>query len=745
MTTADVKRPDLLSHSAPQPGGEADFYEAHVQRVRTGARQRAERMLRFAREAPPDLLANIEMAATFHDLGKLDPGNQAALKEGRAGRMPWDHIDAGVAHLLARGNRMAAWLVRAHHSPGLPCLARHFDPDGLGLKLRGLRHEDRERSEHRQQIERTDGRLSQYLADHEAAVGPIAIPAAKPSHGLSMRLALSCLVDADYSDTAAFDSGIVPVEPVAPRWQDRLCRLDAHVEGLGRKGGGARYRARADFYRAARDANILGPFACCEAPVGLGKTTAITAFLLKSALENNLRRLFIVAPYTNIIDQTVRVLQEALSLPGENPQDVVVAHHHKADFSSRFDRDVAVLWRAPIVVTTSVQFFETLAACGPSELRKLHELPGSAVFLDEAHAALPVSLWPQNWRWLRELADKWSCRFVFASGSLAKFWENRQVIDPPAAVPEIMPPNFGAAVVSSERDRIRYETAGLIGSTKELIERVEGAPGPRLVILNTVQSAAVLAQKMREAGKDVLHVSTALCPKDRAPIVNRIVKRLTKQGDKNWTVVATSCLEAGLNLSFRTGFRERFSTANLVQTGGRVNRNGEHNDQGGAIVFDFILDPVDGITRHPGARDPGEVLKRQFARGDFCRMSPAALVSAAMADELKNGRAQDQLTKAEKEKDYPKAAQHGRVIQADTRVVVVDSNLVARIRSGERLSFQEILMGSVQLWAERIEALGLAAFPERRELYEWPHEYDGFLGYMAGVLKMRSLVAAEVV
>src|ERR1700756_4147246 len=57
-----------------------------------------------------------------------------------------------------------------------------------------------------------------------------------------------------------------------------------------------------------------------------------------------------------------------LSLPDENPQEGVVGHHHKADFSNRFDRDIAVLWRAPVVVTTSVQFFEALAASGPSEL-----------------------------------------------------------------------------------------------------------------------------------------------------------------------------------------------------------------------------------------------------------------------------------------------------------------------------------------------------------------------------------------
>jgi CRISPR-associated endonuclease/helicase Cas3 len=556
-----------------------------------------------------------------------------------------------------------------------------------------------------------------------------------------MRLALSCLVDADHSDTAAFDNGAASGEPVSPRWQDRLHRLDDYVKALARSGGGARDQARADFYRAARDASISDAFACCEAPVGLGKTTAITAFLLKSALRQNLRRIFIVAPYTNIIDQTVRVLREALRLPQENPQDVVVAHHHKADFSSRFDRELAVLWRAPVVVTTSVQFFETLAACSPSALRKLHELPGSAVFLDEAHAALPAPLWPQNWRWLHELSERWSCRCVFASGSLARFWENPQVINPPATVPEIVPPGLGAAAIRSERHRIQYNTAGLIGSPDELIKRVVHEPGPRLLILNTVQSAAVVAKQMRDRGDDVLHVSTALCPKDRAKVIDRIENRLASGGG-DLTVVATSCLEAGLNLSFRTGFRERFSTANLIQTGGRVNRNGEYNDHGAATVFDFIIDPVAGITRHPGARDPGEVLKRQLVDQDLSKMSPADVVTAAMAEELRSGLAHDRLSKAEKQRDYPAVAQYGLVIAADTRVVVVENSLVQRLRANEHVSFQEILVRSVQMWAQRIEVLGLRTIPGRRELYEWPHDYDEFLGYMSGVLKLNAFFEA---
>lgn len=180
--------------------------------------------------------------------------------------MPWDHIDAGVAHLLASGNRMVAWLVRAHHAPGLPCLAKHFDADGLGLKLRGRRHESVERSVHLKQIEHTNGQLSRYLTDHIAAVNSMPVSPTKASHGLAMRLALSCLVDADYSDTAAFDSGVTSGEPASPRWQDRLHALDAYVEKFGRRGNGTRDNARTDFYGAARDSSISSAFACCEAP-----------------------------------------------------------------------------------------------------------------------------------------------------------------------------------------------------------------------------------------------------------------------------------------------------------------------------------------------------------------------------------------------------------------------------------------------------------------------------------------------
>jgi CRISPR-associated endonuclease/helicase Cas3 len=695
-------------------------------------------MLRFATPEPEGLLDAIDAAAAFHDLGKLDIENQAVLAGGRGAPLPWDHVDAGVAHLSAAKNLMAAWLVRAHHAPGLPSRAEHFDLDGLGRRLRGLRGDERSVNEHERQIRRTNAKLTAYLVAHKGAADAIAVGPVNAIGGLTMRLALSCLVDADHADTARFDKGFEPPKAPEPRWDERLRRLDGYVGGLPPSGNAVRDRHRQEFYQACREAEIADPMVACEGPVGIGKTTAVAAHLIRRAQKGGLRRLIVVAPYTNIIVQTAERLREALLLPGEAADEVVVEHHHRADFETPGARDLAVLWRTPVVVTTAVQFFETLASNHPSHLRKLHAVPGSTVFIDEAHAALPAHLWPQNWRWLCELAEHWSCRFVFASGSLARFWESSDVVDEPVRLPELLPPELRRRLLTAESRRIRYERAGLFENVQGLVERVHETPGPRLVILNTVQSAAVVARAMRDAGHDTVHLSTALAPKDRAPILKRVEERLRKDAT-DWTMVATSCVEAGVDLSFRAAFRERFSTASLIQVGGRVNR---HSEKAEGIVFDFCIDEGDGITRHPGVRYSAAVLKRQLEAEPGLlsseRYDPAALITRAMAEEIRDcgGLGHDSLAEAERHRDYPRAAEKGRVIEADTRLVVVDPALIERLTARERVGFKELLAGSVQLWSTRVSALRLECVPTRPELYRWPYEYDSeFLGYMAGLLK----------
>lgn len=702
---------------------------------------RADAMLKFAGPELQFMASAVEAAAVFHDLGKLSRDNQAALAQGRRSKLRWDHIDAGVAHLSATGNLMAAWLVRAHHSPGFPSLRAHFDKDGLGRKLRGHRRDDEPNATHDSLIAETDAHLDAYLAAHKSAVGAFDINSTRPFHGVAMRLALSCLVDADHADTSRFDSGNEVAEAPKLRWEERLQRLDEYVRRLASGGSVERDEHRKEFYNACRDSDVVDAIVSCKGPVGIGKTTAITAYLLKRAASEDLRRIIVVAPYTNIITQTVKKLRDALVLDGEDPEEVVAEHHHRADFETRGARELAVLWRAPLVVTTAVQFFETLGSNNPAELRKLHALPGSAVFLDEAHAALPAHLWRQNWLWLRELTQRWACSFVLASGSLARFWENPDIVDSAERIPELLSSKLKQAILPAERRRVRYVQAGHSETLPELIQTVSEAEGPRLVILNTVQSAAVVAREMRVRGNDVLHLSTALAPKDRTKILGDVSRRLHDVRDKDWSLIATSCVEAGIDLSFQNAFRERFSSASLIQVGGRVNRHGGLEV---GTVFDFTIDAGAGITKHPAARYPAAVLKRQLAAGlfDGCNHDPAEIVTRAMAEEIRDrgGLGHNRLSEAEAFRDYPEVRRATRVIDADTRLVVVDPDLAARLELPIPVRFRELLVGSVQIWAHRVGALNLTPVPGRPDIYRWPYVYDSaFLGYMAGVLQQFDL------
>lgn len=730
-----------LAHSARAEGHQPQYYDEHVLGVVDGARDRATRMVAF--HPDPELrrrvVTVVRDASDAHDLGKLDPDIQQGLSTGRRARLKWDHIDAGVAYLSFRGAWTAAWLVRAHHPPGFPAMPEHFATRD-SRRLRGRRNDADLR--HQEQIDRTNGHLDQLVALHRTVIGPHEPTADKPLHGLTQRLALSALVDADHADSARHDTGRLPPEGAECRWPERLAALDRHVAEL--RGDGRRDDLRRAFYEACRSADVTNAVVGCEGPVGIGKTTAVTAYLVRRAIATNARRLIIVAPFTAILTQTAKRLRAALVLPGERADTVIAEHHHRADFEDVSSRDLAVLWSTPIVVTTAVQFFETLAANDPARLRKLHQLPGSVVFIDEAHAALPSHLWAQNWRWLRELVRNWSCSFVFASGSLVRFWEVEDVVgdEEETTLPELVPPNLFEVLKREEGRRVRYVThERKFDGPIDLAAAVLSAPGPRLLIMNTVQSASLMALKIASTGRETLHISTALCPRDRDRVLATIASRL-KRGDGDLTVVATSVLEAGVELSFRTSFRERFGTASLIQVGGRTNRHFEQPE--GAEVHDFVVSADGGLTPHPAAAIPALVLGELFRSQLFASqpIDPARLVTEAMRLEVRRDRGsrKEEILRAEEERRYPDVASLCRVIDEDTRLVVVDRRLLERLTKREMVRARELLKGSVQLWAKKIETLGLIEIDGRPGVYWWPHEYDPHLiGYMAGALKLAAI------
>jgi len=749
-----------LAHS-PRHGIPAQTYHKHITGVYREAVHSARNAVAFYGGDHEAFVGWVEAAALHHDLGKLDKANQDVLEQDSRNPLPIAHEDAGVAALWQHGQKESAVLVAAHHA-GLFSKSGESTPN----KKRLFRDERQAPALSGCAVDKhVDAHLYEYLTAHEKAG---LCRAAGTSNGqlhrcgFTRRIALSCLVDADYGDTARHYYKEVETPKVEPRWQNRLAALQRYVAGLPEgktEREQARNRLRKRMFEVCLDAPLVPPIRTCDAPVGSGKTTAVMANLLRvaAAREPQLRHIIVVLPYTNIITQSVETYRKALVLEGERSEEVVAEHHHRADYADLDLRQLATLWEAPIIVTTAVQFFETLGSHHPARLRKLHELPGSAVFIDEMHAAIPSHLWPQMWRWLETWTREWGGYLVLGSGSLPRFWEldeYKALIrgndnKPMPEVPDLVVDDaLRAELKKTEERRIIYrrrpEDANALDCQGVVEFVVRKEPGPRLLIVNTVQTAALIARTMRESRRDVLHLSTALAPAHRDLIVERVKLRL-RDKIENWTLVATSCVEAGMDLSFRTGFRERASTASLIQIGGRVSRGDEFID---AEVWDLLLrddqfrnNPVVSISRR--ALD-------YFTLDELNRMHPFELATTAMKREWTSGAEEKarELIEHENGMEYPNVSMESRVIDTDTRTVIIDKSLAEAVRKGEKVSRVEIMRYSVQIWASKIDKLALEPVtPDRQssgsDVYFWGYEYDpDFLGYMKGVLKLGEFIAS---
>lgn len=760
------------AHSPPKNHSEREphAYADHAREVARLGMGHAEEMLAYAGISKVQLeqyKTSLRFALPIHDIGKLEASNQAVLCGDRTGPLPYDHIEAGVALAAGQQDFLAAWLIRAHHAPGL---ASNKDERGLAKKqrlgadhlLRGKRHRrdcyDKDIiEEHKNLIAKTDKHIKQMRADHESVCG--SIPTTQPSkhpkeNALDVRLLLSCLVDVDHSDTATYYTGnniIQSEDSIAPRWEQRLQQLKQKISEL-QGDDPERKRLRDELFRQCLNNNSHDPIVICAAPVGLGKTTAVTANLLQRAIQHKLRRIFIIAPFTNVISQTARRLREYLVLEGEDPYSVIVEHHHRADFTSPENRQYAQMWQAPIVVTTAVQFFETLASALPAPLRKLHRLPGSAVFIDEAHACVPPHLMRQTWHWIRKLADIWSCHFVLASGSLVKYWEKADIVATGEAMkpPSLLQSDFFEKTQTAEHQRLTFSrlNQGNAFSKKELLKSVtqETPKGSRLIILNTVQSAAVFAHSLQNeiqpelsacaplSERKVLHLSTALAPIDRERIIAELDKRQArgnKWKNKDWCLVATSCVEAGVDLDFDFGFRERCSLTSFLQTAGRINREASNRE---SILYDFALFADDGILQHPRFQDSIAVFEKCWEKLISSKPSLDELSTEAIREEIgKNDKKKsaEQLFNNEMKCNFQQVQKQFKIIASNTITAVVNENLKQRIEKNIPVNYRKIQENSVQIWRNKIDSFGVTPCEEKSGIYFWNRRYDGnFLGYM---------------
>ena len=719
---------EYYAHS-PKKSFPAQTYKDHVLNVLRLANKYAQDTSLYCPQDGEAMVKFVEAASFWHDLGKLDADNQIVLSgKKKAKILPKKHWDAGVA-LLEKHNPYPSVAVYSHHT-GYPDFIDEY-----------IREDNAFRVE--KQLNETNELLNGLINIHYHLLGTKDINmqyiSPKGNKSIFLRILLSCLADADHTDTAEhYGDKHSTKTQTNLRPAERLEKLNNYVTNLEVSQGESEQRTslRREMYTNCRDAEIANAdrISSCDSPVGTGKTTAIMAHLLTQTQKRGLRRIFVVLPFTNIIQQSVDVYRKALTLPGENPEDVVAELHHRADFENEDLRRYTSFWKAPIIVSTAMAFFETLASNSPAALRRLHELPGSAIFIDEAHAVLPAKLLPIAWQWMNVFAEEWCCYWILASGSLSRFWKIPEVAQDTKTrnVPELVSESLKQRLSAYESTRVLFRNDLCPKTIDSLIEWIGKFPGPSLVIVNTVNNAAILASEYnkRFGRGSVEHLSTALIPIDRDKTLLRVKERLADNNDNNWVLIATSCVEAGVNLSFRTGFRELSSLASLLQVSGRINREGKNNY---AELWAFILADSPVINKNPALNDAANVLRSYFLRDEVISQE---LCTKAISDEIRLGginKIFTELLEAESHLGFKTVDSLFNVIEADTRFVIVDPDIAARIKSGD-INWRELQKNSVQIWGYKLHELRL---PEiLKGVFQWNLGYDDFLGYMAGILKM---------
>lgn len=507
------------------------------------------------------------LAAALHDFGKYDPAFQRRLQgSGQA----VDHSTAGAHLLLDRAGPMPhaaqllAYAILGHHA-GLP------DKTGSDAAM------DRRIENFRDPID------SAITAAHQPDLTSLfAELHAKMRRGngfdasVAGRMIFSCLVDADYKDTESFydkldgrqhDRDWPPLSAILPELRSRF---EAHMAGLPQDG--ELNPLRRDILAHIRAGAALPPgLFTLTVPTGGGKTLASLGFALDHAAVHGHRRILFAIPYTAIIDQIVQVFRRVFN----DMSHVVLEHHSSIDEErpGQQGRDKARLamedWAAPIVVTTNVQLFESLFAARPSRCRKLHNIAGSILILDEAQT-LPRELLMPVLRMLDTLAVHYGCTIVLCTATQPAF--DSAQLGPgglPLAGRELAPDPQGLAKTLR---RARIVDGGEMDDPTLIAALRETPQG--MVIVNSRKHALELFQAAQAEGLDgLIHLTTRQYPAHRRRIIAAIKDRL--KAGQPCRLIATSLIEAGVDIDFPKGWRAEAGLDSIVQSAGRVNREGK--------------------------------------------------------------------------------------------------------------------------------------------------------------------------
>ena len=520
----------------------------------------------------------------LHDLGKYSEAFNHRLHGGPS----VDHATAGakiaVEHWGGVIGKLMAFCIAGHHA-GLA------NGNGEGDNRRTLKQ--RLALQFGADIPALDNLWQQEIKlPQTLSAPPLKADAHHPffSYAFFTRMLYSCLVDADYLDTEAFylnlenkavERGGYPdlnalqhnFNQFINKFRRRVAQASKQTEAEKRNAALNRLRSEILDYAVEQATQPQGLFTL-TVPTGGGKTFTSMAFALEHAKHHGMRRVIYVIPFTSIIEQNASEFRKAF---GELGEQAVLEHHSTFDdgkLQNEATKDKLRLasenWDAPIVVTTAVQFFESLFADRSSRCRKLHNIAGSVIILDEAQM-LPLNLLLPIMQAIKELAQNYRCSIVMctatqpavqAENGFYRGFENvREIAPKPTAL----------------FDKLRRTTVQHIGTQTDADLLAKLAEHPQmLVIVNNRRHARSLYDQAKHLD-GTFHLTTLMCAKHRSQKLDEIRGRL-KNGEP-CRVIATSLIEAGVDVDFPLVMRAEAGLDSVAQAAGRCNREGKRSSE----------------------------------------------------------------------------------------------------------------------------------------------------------------------
>lgn len=320
-------------------------------------------------------------------------------------------------------------------------------------------------------------------------------------------------------------------------------------------------------------------------PTGGGKTLSGLAFAFQHAAKHGLRRLIYVAPYLSILEQNADVIRAALGFGKDAPE--IFEHHSLSDPPESADEDGrtesgaakwAENWAAPVVVTTNVQFFESLFANRPARCRKLHNIARSVILLDECQS-IPPGLVTPTCGMLKQLAAEFGCTVVFCTATQPAFDHPKlndrlTRFDNRIRATEIIPAELDL-FNRLKRVRLEWPTSNDEKFDWPTVAQLMTQEAAALCVVNTRKKAGELFTELKAAaagGSHVFHLSTTMCPEHRRQVL-AAAKAILSVGQTCY-LVSTQLIEAGVDIDFPLVLREMAPLEGVIQAAGRCNREG---------------------------------------------------------------------------------------------------------------------------------------------------------------------------